>query len=218
MNVRPILFSALMVRALLAGTKTQTRRIVTPQPVGFWGGTNLHAHTFKGLVNGADGAREHPRDHYWACPYGKPGDLLWVRESLFQFGGPIEYAADSGAPSFKRKMTPSIHMPRWASRLTLRIVDVRVERLHDIEEEDAEAEGVTSEFGSVGADEKPLYVVGFQKLWARINGAGSWAANPWIWALTFSIERLNVDELLRQISTTTKSGGNEDAHSDPAHG
>jgi hypothetical protein len=161
---RPILFSAPMVRALLAGTKMQTRRAVKlphRNPLGIWepstfGGSGTFT---RGKPFPEQPCVWHTRTgHIVLCPYGVPGDLLWVRESGWQRMGssgtfePYYYAATDSefaeyfrhhAPRFKRR--PSIHMPRWASRITLRITDVRVERLQKISETDAAAEGVMRE-------------------------------------------------------------------------
>lgn len=199
MKERPILFSAPMVRALLDGRKTQTRRIVKPQPdwlpeVGytrrtdgmFWPIGSLGQQCGAPLVK---------------CPYGLPGDGLWVREawkahSTFEGTSPrdiprstIFYMADDAyAPSGSRGR-PGIHMPRWASRLFLRITDVRVERLQAISPEDALAEGVYPgeqppvTFNRVFSSSMPVHLYG--GLWEHLNGAGSWGANPWVWAVTF---------------------------------
>lgn len=220
MKARPILFSAPMVRALLAGAKTQTRRVVKPltknHPVvnlAEWGmdvGTRDYTGKFDdpaswGFVGAEDGADMALADWPELCPYGRPGDLLWVRETFCignyavgdagpNYTGSQPYAADFvGEPAMKWK--PSIHMPRAYSRLTLRITDVRVERLQDISEEDARAEG--AEPSIVGADLEHLrFRAGFQTLWESINGAGSWAANPWVWAISFEVIHANVDEVL----------------------
>jgi hypothetical protein len=193
MKTRPILFSGAMVRALLAGTKTQTRRVMKPQPV--WvAEPNVPFATVdadpKGII---------------ACPYGQPGDRLWVREN---FSGPhcmdaahgcaavppgkwgvssnIWYWAD-GNPEFGdwTKPRPSIHMPRWASRITLEIVSVRVERLQDISEADALDEGVTyNDIPNNGLD--PMRArTWYRGLWESINGPGSWDANPFVWVVEF---------------------------------
>ena len=143
MTERPILFSAEMVRAILEGSKTQTRRVIKPVPT-FNGG---------GACHDADALQQDYVEPHWVfpeiCKYGAPGDLLWVRETWGQY--PIElnpepcdawYKATSNGPPPPFKWRPSIHMPRWASRITLRITDVRVERLQDISEDDARAEGV----------------------------------------------------------------------------
>jgi hypothetical protein len=185
MNERPILFSSPMVRALLDGSKTQTRRIMKPQP--------SLGQDFGGRV---------------LCPYGQPGDRLWVREA---FSGPrhqehhpprdwhstdeIHYWAD-GCPSCNdwTKPRPGMFMPRWASRITLEITGVRVERLVDISEDDARAEGITdggclncgeSETNCGCLNPQPDARDSFIHLWESINGPGSWAANPWVWVVEF---------------------------------
>lgn len=201
MTERPILFSAPMVRALLAGTKTQTRReakkLVRHPDLG-----NLY--TAGALV------MEHEPRHVIerACPYGQPGDRLWVRESWMpdppiddswastqwagcrdgkiagvpeRFRHPrfCNYAADwlHGPVSW----TPSIHMPRWASRILLEITDVRVERLQDITRGDAMAEGCPFPNMANATSPRDWYAA----LWEEINGGGSWDANPWVWVVEF---------------------------------
>ena len=129
-------------------------------------------------------------------PYGKPGDRLWVRETWHDASSSLHscalYRAD-GIDLHWDKWTPSIHMPRWASRITLEITSVRVERLQDISEADALAEGIPS-IDTPGAWTLPIpanpnlpaiYLGAFCKLWESINGPGSWAANPWVWAIEF---------------------------------
>jgi hypothetical protein len=207
---RPILFSAPMVRALLAGRKTQTRRPVKATKDRNIG-CALAPSEIAGEVNHGD---------YTHSRYGAPGDLLWVRET---FSGPHCMEASEGcaaAPPSKwgrssriwywadgnpqdgdwTRPRPSIHMPRWASRLTLRITDARIERLQDISEKDAIAEGVEGAFVEDGrywrnyglSDEEaacsPMLnfpTESFRTLWESINGKGSWGANPWVWVLTF---------------------------------
>lgn len=160
MKERPILFSAQMVRALLAGTKTQTRRALRPQPVDPYTGRDLPA-----------GARP---DSLPACPYGVPGDRLWVRETWCN--GMTEDGYDgvcyraSGDVCVEGRWRPSIYMPRWASRIVLELTSVRVERLHAITPADAIAEGVSS-------------LSAYRSLWESINGTGSWRSNPWVWVL-----------------------------------
>ena len=198
MKERPILFSAPMVRALLAGTKTQTRRIIKPQHLAFF---NQDAAAMLSDWN------ERP------LPYGKPGDRLWVRETwraelTWNTTKPSEipdeaalwYAADDQqrnngrGTKFKGKLRSSIHMPRAASRITLEITSVRVERLQEISIEDAKAEGawgpddsivqkVADYFGTDIFSANPRKA--FQMLWESINGPDSWAANPWVWAIEF---------------------------------
>lgn len=175
---RPILFSGAMVRALLAGTKTQTRRVVKPD-----GKYRLD------LVAPADGGPSR-------CPYGAPGDRLWVRETWNTFEGwaGYFYAADDhsfgiGADDdpdhiaeHAVRWRPSIHMPRAVSRITLEITAVRVERLQDISEADAWAEGIPGDLLHRAQGWAPR---AYQFLWEQINGPGSWDANPWVWVVEF---------------------------------
>lgn len=199
MAERGILFSAPMVRALLAGTKTQTRRAVKPQPIM------------------RDGEPIWPKDArrpkgrgFEDCPYGRPGDRLWVRETWCQTSTHgIVCRADGEISDEFGPWKPSIHMPRWASRITLEITDVRVERLQEISEADAIAEGIERlkdhplgfpvwkvcdhQDGTPGVE--VLDYVGrdwtkdprraYQALWLSINGPGSWDANPWVWVIEF---------------------------------
>lgn len=186
MKESPILFSAPMVRAILSGQKTQTRRIAKLTDAA-------HVKEPRGH------RRWHPADPDAknASPYGQPGDRLWVSEKFRLIGeGPgdkvewfgrekIQYFADEDQ-SYIGKYRPSIHMPRWASRITLEITDVRVERLQDISEDDAIAEGVYAGFleydngeGTETAKES------FALLWNSLNGSGSWKSNPWVWVVEF---------------------------------
>lgn len=233
---RPILFSTPMVNANLAGLKTQTRRVIKPQPTSQRfkpefcfddEGVNLYL-TGRGI--------EPIRS-----PYGKAGDQLWVREawSLNFYGGhtrsdgenreifeqyAVEYKA-IGDPliidrdhhderlchlydSQRGNFRPSIHMPRWASRIQLEIIEIRVERLQDINEADAQAEGV--ERWQVGMDKQPdsgwwrdysysdeeaeagyppllSAKESYRTLWESINGAGSWDTNPWVWVIEYKM-------------------------------
>lgn len=195
---RPILFSAPMIRALLGGRKTQTRRIFVP-PVPFDIDDDITIELATGSIK----------------PCWSVGDRLWVRE---QFSAPhsmgdipprdwadsvrIWYWADGDPDNGDwTRPKPSIHMPRIFSRLTLDVTDVRVERLHDISTEDAIAEGpewVAPTYGISGlastwhADPIKSYAA----LWEAINGTGSWALNPWIAATTFTVHRTNIDALI----------------------
>lgn len=234
MTERPILFSGPMVRAILAGEKTQTRRVAhladyepvswpcAPSPAcptcGATSGrvcqppgpgeTHMHA------TNGFNWSNE-------ACPYGAPGDTLWVREahawadrmigSEREDPCAVAYRADrtarlfegdpgesepldvTGWPWDRFRWRPSIHMPRWASRLTLRVTDVRVERLQAITNADARAEGIRDtrgarEFAETGsATEREAFVA----LWDSINGKRpdcAWKDNPWAWVVSFVTE------------------------------
>ena len=192
MKERPILFSAPMVRALLEGRKTQTRRVVK-WPV--WANSE-DAGQQAALVR--DRALAFYRDgrviKVLRCQYGAPGTQLWVREQFsYSYGTGVEdrspcwYWAD-GQPDYGdwSRPVPSIHMPRWASRITLEVTGVRVERLQDISEEDCVAEGVSTLGRDVGRpapyDSAKL---AYPSLWQSIHGSGSWDANPWVWVIKF---------------------------------
>lgn len=232
MKEHPILFSAPMVRALLDGTKTQTRRTVK----------RLHPDAVTFAAHSTMPSTWWVRDQFERilqtiqCPYGQPGDRLWVRET-HQFDAPVDgtwpataFYGCKGAPislipeRFRHpayclyeatwlhgpiKWRPSIHMPRWASRILLEIVSVRVERLQDINEEDALAEGIEKAYvdtlkrqrwkmydhtDGVPGEDIARYVgpthtlhpiESYKSLWLGINGAGSWDANPWVWVIEF---------------------------------
>ena len=207
MKERPILFSSSMVRAILDGSKTQTRRVVKPQPE--WVNENAGC----GIATGG-GIMPSPRADWlhWRgsrllrpeprCPYGLPGDRLWVRET-FAIVPRTAYARSDGVQQTLRpdddhdaaiyragwdrsnggfRWRPSIHMPRWASRILLEIADVRVERLQDISEADAKAEGAHNHKYN-GLD--LAYARAYSDLWESINGPDSWAANPWVWVVEF---------------------------------
>lgn len=189
---RGILFSAPMVTAILAGRKTQTRRVIKPQPVGGFAGVCADGTAFGATCSPQENVRMD------RCPYGVAGDRLWVRETWMQplpEEKTIWYRADADATAeafTQGCWRPSIFMPRWASRITLEVVAVRVERLNDISEADARAEGVaeiaTREMQS-DSTIRPLVISArsvFQSLWSDINGAGSWSANPWVWVIEFS--------------------------------
>lgn len=207
MREHPILFSSEMVRAILDGRKTQTRRVLKMKE------TNIPPSVpDKFFVTNALLAN---------CPYGVPGDLLWVRETWqglvnvyddllpWSHTSPlyrgrenvveIGYKADYPNPIDDGGWVvwvPSIHMPRWASRITLRVVDVRVERLQEISEEDAQAEGVNPLPSPVSSPESTWrglrYVPAFAMLWNDINAARGcgWDVNPWVWVVEF--ERVEV--------------------------
>lgn len=203
MTEKPILFSGEMVRAILEGRKTQTRRVVKlpkekgkeyrfdgawkdgPKP--FNAGEYLHL-PFRNLADGPNGW-EHEMSVREFCPHGNPGDLLWVRETWrpqdgmtieCRYQDEIEYRADGNRPKEPTDCCwkPSIFMPRWASRITLEIIGVRVERLQDISSADAIAEGVPVD--------DPIH--DYQILWDSINGKRpgcSWLSNPFVWAISF---------------------------------
>jgi hypothetical protein len=216
---RPILFSGPMVRAILGGRKTQTRRIMKPQPASI--GTLWVSQD----VSWSDGQLPIKSMIAEQCPYGRPGDRLWVRETwrmpvCFDHESPatvgkrcvdagyrkpwspIRYEADGDDKFFELindfggawgKTRVSIHMPRWAVRITLEITGVRVERLNDISKEDAIAEGI--ELSDTGRNRFKDYlgdaqglcnpINSFCSLWRMINGPGSWTENPWVWVVEF---------------------------------
>lgn len=201
MTERPILFSGAMVRALLAGTKTQTRRVVKMKK----------HHQIEQRDDGTnwpwmyDGERDD--DSWMRCPYGQPGDQLWVREAWravmeadhlpprdLSPAHRVWYEADAPHQPGFGKLRPSMFMPRWASRITLEITSVRVERLQSISEADAMAEGVTAlpcgdMWTAGGMYDGPLHDANpcgaYRRLWDSINGPDSWEANPWVWAVEF---------------------------------
>ena len=135
----------------------------------------------------------------WICPYGQPGDRLWVRETFRLFNSSVECAcydecwcaSNNGKPVYRAdcdsedKWKPSIYMPRWASRITLEIVSVRVERLQAISDFDAYKEGAESKAGRVTGPYCMSYVEGFKQLWESINGVGSWDLYTWVWVIEF---------------------------------
>jgi len=223
MTERPILFSGEMVRAILADQKTQTRRVVNPQPPG-----ECRIHYMLGHERWVTPVHGTPLRHTWEawhgplyqnrpakylcgvhtvrCPYGAPGDRLWVRET-WRGVSCIHYRADGaivhggrmgGEPTDPRVVStweptpedlegfrwlPSIHMPRWASRITLEITDVRVQRLKDISYDDVLAEGCPLP----GPLASPADFDWYRALWDSLNKARGygWNVNPWVWAITF---------------------------------
>ncbi|MEQ7870707.1 hypothetical protein V6R97_08640 [Chromohalobacter salexigens] len=191
MKERPILFSGEMVRALLDGRKTQTRRVVKPAKDRNGSGCQLAPCEIAGEINNGD---------YCLCPYGQPGDRLWVREAfrsrrVDNLPGDVAYRADHPGEktvpnSYGRSWKPSIHMPRWACRLLLEVTAVRVERLQDITEDDAWNEGVQDWMGKETpwkGELAPVSVHAFAALWESINGSDSWDANPWVWVVEFRV-------------------------------
>lgn len=185
---RPILFSGPLVRPILDGRKTQTRRLVKPQPGGIWGSGVARPGNLLGVRSDAFHVHANVQSErrFLYCPYGKPGDRLWVRETWCKYGSAAIYRADYEKHSpisdgIGGPWRPSIHMPRWASRITLEVTQVRVQRLQEISEEDVQSEGCTgSPFGSFA--DKML----FPTLWDSLAKPGAtWAENPWVWAITF---------------------------------
>lgn len=212
MKVLPILFSTAMVQALLDGRKTQTRRIVKPQTAIL---TDEIARSF--------GVQPPLQENQPVikCPYGKPGDLLWVRESFAMSGlcwpkikqgmGKLHYkASDKGEwKKYWGGWKPSIHMPRWGSRITLEIINTRVERLNSISRDDCMAEGLTKwpheddyAYGYEGSDWAPGHATptgAYYSLWEDINGKGSWKLNPWVWVVEFRVHLSNIDQFLTVV-------------------
>ena len=215
MKERPILFSGEMVRAILDGRKTQTRMVVKPQPsdcikvewveISPKKSRNSYAiatdHSTGYWMPTLDGISQSPLPIL--CPYGVPGDRLWVRETLSKgmevctrpkilyeaTRTAMAYSNDKGIPEgwlgfvpwrWKKDKLPSIHMPRWASRITLEIVNVRVERVQEITAKDEEAEGAPTIL-----DNYPHQA--FKHLWDSINAkrGHGWDANPWVWVIEF---------------------------------
>ncbi len=208
MTERPILFSAPMVRAIIAGDKTQTRRILKPQPPsdvgeiqsGFFHPTKIDRSGNEYPGERAFGA--YSTDGRWGVksPYGGPGARLWLRETwapVSTFDPSPEtgalYRADpiyDGMASFEWRWRPSIHMPRWASRITLEVTGVRVERVQEISEVDAYREGVViPSHHAFTSNRNPELRnearTEFQALWHEINGPGSWERNDWVWVVEF---------------------------------
>ncbi len=221
MTDRPILYSGPMVRAILADRKTQTRRLVKVGDTIEERDDGTRWPYFKTWTHGDDGSP------WAACPYGAPGDRLWVRETWryhdwTEDGQPwIAYRADDSAALCEdvtpewcdrveaawatlsdprntaidgrardRKWRPAIFMPRWASRLTLAVVSVRVERLQAITEEDAIAEGVDpAPFCKAGRPGDQLHVEAYEDLWDTLNAKRApWSSNPWVWRVEFRRE------------------------------
>ena len=194
MKERPILFNAEMVRAILSGQKPQTRRVVKP-----------YEPRLGSIAVPSDVSYLPDFTCYRAtCPYGDPGDQLWVRETWAKpttlDPGPVVYRADSPdcvprwyenvPPADAITWKPSIHMFRRDSRIQLEITGVRVERLQDISEEDAHHEGVDNKLCAESVGRSPLKMgmatqCGYAYLWDKINGPGSWDTNPWVWVIEF---------------------------------
>lgn len=217
MKERPIIFNGEMVRAILDGRKTQTRRVMKPQPAPVtvhrdclphysYLGDRFHSivwHTPK-----ADGGVYADCDESspWKCPYGQPGDVLWVRETWAHvprtaYGSlGMQDPTDEDMSSIYRATfdrsppgtgwKPSIHMPRWASRITLEITDVRVQKLKAISDADCRAEGIR-EWVVTGPDQDGRsykdYHTPFKEAWDSINAKRgySWDSNPWVWVIQF---------------------------------
>ena len=194
MSDYPIIFSAPMIRVLLDGRKTQTRRLLKPQPeknsAGLWVWPPYVTKVTKNWDGFCQTSDEEDLKRFFTSPARKglparPGDRLWVREAWAKSASGVEYRADFHDASWQQAgpWRPSIHMPRAASRITLTVTDVRVERLQDISEADARAEGIDD------CDS----VCGFSELWDSLYGPGSWDANPWVAAIIFTTRMGNID-------------------------
>lgn len=229
MTDRPIPFKDEMVRAILDGRKTQTRRVMKVRPwpdalvtVEHYHPTVIDRHGDMHPGKETFGAHWDDGEYGLKSPYGEPGDLLWVRETCWAEstfdGDGVRYPADHawriientqeaseawcklaryGGDAALDNQTntgmrvPPTHMPRWASRITLRITDIRAERLQDISEDDAKAEGVSPSWldeddnDTVRYRQPPTWRRGFARLWHEINGPGAWDENPWVWVVSF---------------------------------
>lgn len=208
MREHPIPFTAAMVQAIDADLKTQTRRLVKPQPTeAMWdiARANLGGDTYRAKPAVGIGGIGLRRDDgplagtgfvepNIRCPYGRAGDRLWVKES-YRFGrgydglpprdaakspnARVHYEADGPAPVWAGKLRPGMFMVRSRARLLLTITEIRVERLNDISTHDCWAEGIPA---SPDVDPRHEY----RELWERINGPGSWALNQWVWVVSFT--------------------------------
>jgi len=193
MKLIPILFSTPMVQAILNGNKSMTRRIVKPNPR-----VSSNYDEVGKLIN--------EYSIFNLCPYGQPGDVLWVREKFCNINFPEidpEYyfftqaldAEDYDPKEWKWK--PGIHMPFEACRIFLRVKEIRVERLQDITAADITREGVVSSFTNpkMGIRHENAISMEFERLWISINGKDSWNSNPWVWVVSF--ERItNISEIV----------------------
>ncbi len=216
MKERPVLFNGDMVRAILDGRKTHTRRVMKVQPESQELGLSRitesknSSDTGKYFWSLSDALGSRPRSKIFPCPFGQAGDRLWVRETFrlfdkYQECGCSDFPCNCPAhntPIYRAsnndcedKWTPSIHMPRWASRITLEITNVGVQRLNSISQNDAAREGLhklpasgrycitpgAQYFGGASHDAREV----FSWLWQSIYGEESWQANPWVWVVEF---------------------------------
>ncbi len=197
MKEHPILFSTPMVKGLLNDTKTMTRRVTGLDKINknpddyYFQSLVLHStgrYTFAPMVNFSPANEDIIEVK---CRYGKPGDLLWVRETWTEVMIQDEegyfnvYKADGN--DWAAPWTPSIHMPKAAARIWLRVTDIRIERLRDITEEDAKAEGAEYQLWRGVIEDTQSYRNGFTSIWLNINGDASWNKNPWVWVVSFEV-------------------------------
>jgi hypothetical protein len=221
MNEHAINQKAHEVQAILDGRRTQLRQVMKPQPPEWCTQFGYTAFTPAGHISGrGDYGEGEPAEKFFKCPYGAPGDLLWVRETFAyatDFGYDTDYVfyrasyANGGIYDDVKRWKPSIHMPRWASRIQLRITDMRVERVQEITEEDAKAEGIRAvtkdgelfkycvydmgDHSSIPWADMPRdAITAFFTLWNTINAARGfgWDSNPWVWVVSF--ERVEQEE------------------------
>lgn len=204
MNGRGMIFNSEMVRAILDGRKTQTRRVLATyqDAVKFCPEWDVNGKQIFIVLGEKDHTGMNPVITAIPCPFGQQGDRIWVRETFRVHSRATDVAtlvyrasvrnswteqthrvpvAVCNKPATPEKWTPSIHMPRWASRITLEITDVRVERLNSISDSDASKEGcciADMESGDCLSDV-------FTRLWTSIYGDDSWQANPWVWVIEF---------------------------------
>ena len=225
MTDRPILFSAPMVRALLEGRKTQTRRVITKKAahdaLATFGADFLLLPGNVDLIGYAPGDRLWVKEGWNSFAFSKDGEEAWptktiptademaeIREAAYRVDVQAVYRESDRARKWfaDQKWRPSIHMPRWASRLTLTVTDVRVQRLQDISEDDARAEGVERRavtkldgsdpqnwwFGNVNG--RATAKSAFRDLWDGLNAdRAPWLANPWVSAVSFAVHKCNID-------------------------
>lgn len=209
MTDKPILFSAPMVQALLEGRKTQTRRVLKLQPdknLPIGGATFdqglgwIWRNGFDGSICGGIKIRYAIGERFWVCESWRVHtEFDGVAPSKLPSMADVQYMADNPISPWLSKGRTSIFMPRWASRITLIVTDVRVQRLNDISEADAIAEGIEMKddfYVSHGEWDgwQALTAKGaFSSLWDSINGTGAWEANPWVTAISFDVIKANID-------------------------
>lgn len=213
---RPIIFSAPMIRALLDGRKTQTRRIIKPSPEFCGGGRSRDPQNWNdpdawGWENYDEGCWDLLSEGYTGRPFYAPGDRLWVKEAWrvdaewddcppreFDGADAIHYEADGeqrlhlwGNPFTPGRLRSPIHMPRCFSRLTLIVTDVRVQRVQEISRGDAMEEGCPFANMADGPNPRDWY----RDIWNSIHGPDAWDANPWVAAISFTVHRCNIDTM-----------------------
>lgn len=185
MKERGMIFNGEMVRAILDGRKTQTRRIMKDQPVLNGNFYEVFGAAWSKGMTSIPAVPGHSLST--KCPFGIVGDRIWVRETFGDCGVRLVYRSDTddGAKCKVERWTPSIHMPRWASRILLEITDVRVEKLASVSDEDAGKEGYPADPSPYGGSmDKWLW---FRQLWDGIYPEQSFKHNPWVWVIEFKV-------------------------------